>query len=73
MNVDNVPLRGGLATRVVGFVNEFGMSIAKLASTLGISEPEAQKLYIRAAQYIIEQRTEEINELVNRMHIVAAM
>lgn len=73
MNVDNVPLRGGLATRVVGFVGEFNMSFSKLAEILGISEPEAQKLYIRAAQYIIEQRTAEIDELVSRMNIIAAM
>ena len=73
MNVDNVPLRGGLATQVVGFVGEFDMSFSKLAKILGISEPEAQKLYIRSARYIIEQRTEEINELVSRVNIIAAM
>ena len=73
MNVSTVPLQGGLAMRVVGFVNEFGMSIAQLASRLNISECEAQTLYIRSARYVIKQREDELNELVSRMEIIAAM
>ena len=72
MNVNTVTLHGGLATRVVGFVNEFGMSITKLACTLGVSESEAQTLYVRSANYVIKEREDELNELHHRLDIIAA-
>ena len=72
MNVSTVPLQGGLAMRVVGFVNEWGYSIAQLAARMSISEPDAMTLYIRSANYIIGERESELAELNHRLNVIAA-
>lgn len=72
MNVNTVTLRGGLAVRVVGFINEFDNTIAKLARMFNISEPDALTLYIRSANYIINEKKAEIDELNHRLSVIAA-
>ena len=72
MNVSTVPLQGGLAMRVVGFVNEWGYSIAQLAARMSISESDAMTLYIRSARYIINEHENELAELNHRLNVITA-
>ena len=72
MNVNTVTLCGGLAVRVVGLISEFDNTIAQLARMFKISEPDALTLFIRSANYIIDEKQAEIDELKHRLNVIAA-
>lgn len=72
MNVNTVSLCGGFANRVVGFVDVWDYTFTQLASLFGITEDEAQTLYVRSAKHVRNNLQGRIDEINRHLEIIAA-